>query len=159
MSDSPTPTRRSLRQPAPDATPRERRPRGAAESLATIVLGFESLVVFLGGLAIYGLKALPAPIEQWWGIVAGLVVAVVMVLTTRVLRYPWGIWLGWALQAIVALGAFLVPALGIVALIFGAMYGYATIKGGALDRRNAQRAANPPDEASAPQQPEKANGD
>ena len=45
-------------------------PRGAAESLATIVLGFESVVVFLGGLAIYGLKALPAPIEQWWGIVA-----------------------------------------------------------------------------------------
>ncbi len=128
MSDSPTPARRSAPRPA----------RGAAESLATIVLGFESLVVFLGGLAIYGLKALPAPIEQWWGIVAGAVLAVVMILTTRVLRYPWGIWLGWALQAVVALGAFLVPSLGLVALLFGAMYGYATIKGAALDRRNAR---------------------
>jgi hypothetical protein len=76
-----------------------------------------------------------------------------MVLTTLVLRYPWGIWIGWALQVVVALGAFLVPALGIVAVIFGGMYAYATIKGGALDRRNAQRAATPPT------QPETANGD
>ena len=52
---------------------RQRRARGAAESLATIVLGFESIVVFLGGLAIYGLKALPEPIAHWWGIVAGVV--------------------------------------------------------------------------------------
>ena len=48
-----------------------RRPRGAAESLGSIVLAFESIVVFLGGLAIYGLKALPEPIAQWWGIVGG----------------------------------------------------------------------------------------
>jgi hypothetical protein len=133
--------------PEPEATPPQRRQRGAAESLATIVLGFESLVVFLGGLAIYGLKALPESVPQWWGIVAGVVVAVLMVLTTRVLRYPWGIWLGWVLQGVVALGAILVPSLGLVALIFGAMYAYATIKGAALDRRNAERPQNPTDEA------------
>lgn len=127
--------------------PRARRPRGAAESLATIVLGFESIIAFLGGLAIYGLRALPAPIEPWWGIVAGSVVAVLMILTTRVVRYPWGIALGWVLQVVVALGAIFVPALALVALIFGGMYAYATIKGGALDRRNAQLAANPPEEA------------
>lgn len=127
--------------------PRPRRPRGAAESLAAIVLGFESIIAFLGGLVIYGLRALPEPIAPWWGIVAGTVVAVLMVLATRFLRYPWGIAFGWALQVIVALGAFLVPSLGIVALIFGGMYAYATIKGAALDRRNAQLAANPPEEA------------
>ena len=124
-----------------------RRARGAAESLGAIVLGFESLIAFLAGLVIYGLKALPAPIEPWWGIVAGSVVALLMIATTRMLRHRWGIALGWALQAIVALGAFLVPALAIVAVIFGAMYGYATIKGAALDRRNAHLAANPPEEA------------
>ena len=80
-------------------------------------------------------------------VVAGSVVALLMIATTRVLRHRWGIALGWALQAIVALGAFLVPALAIVAVIFGAMYGYATIKGAALDRRNAHLAANPPEEA------------
>ena len=127
--------------------PKPRRPRGAAESLATIVLGFESIVVFLGGLVVYGLKALPASIEPWWGIVAGAVVAALMMFATRVVRYRWGIVLGWALQAVVLLGAFLVPALAIVALIFGGMYGYATIKGAALDRRNARLAADPPPHA------------
>ena len=126
---------------------RPRRARGAAESLGAIVLGFESLIAFLAGLVIYGLKALPAPIEPWWGIVAGTVVAALMIATTRVLRHRWGVALGWALQVIVALGALLVPALALVAVIFGGMYGYATIKGAALDRRNAQLAANPPEEA------------
>ncbi|MGW9586760.1 DUF4233 domain-containing protein [Microbacterium sp. NPDC055455] len=126
---------------------RPRRARGAAESLGAIVLGFESLIAFLAGLVIYGLKALPAPIEPWWGIVAGTVVAALMIATTRVLRHRWGIALGWALQVIVALGALFVPALALVAVIFGGMYGYATIKGAALDRRNAQLAANPLEEA------------
>ena len=138
---------------SPRRAPRQRRARGARESLASIVLGSESIVVFLGGLVVYGLNALPEPIEQWWGVVAGVVLAVLMLLTAGVVRYRWGIWLGWALQVVVALGAFLVPALAFVALIFGGMYAYATIKGGALDRRNAQLAANPPNE------PGMANGD
>jgi hypothetical protein len=45
------------------------------------------------------------------------------------------------LQGVLALGAILLPALGFVALIFGGMWAYATIKGAALDRRNAQLAA------------------
>ena len=120
---------------------RVRRRRGAAESLGSIVLAFEAVIVFLAGLVIYGLKALPADIEPWWGIVAGTVVAVVMVLTTRFLRFRWGIAVGWLLQVIVALGGFLVPAIAVVALIFGGMWAYATIKGAALDRRNAELAA------------------
>lgn len=121
--------------------PRPRRPRGAAESLGSIVLAFESIIVFLGGLAVYGLKALPESIPQWWGIVAGAALAAVMLLTAGMLRHRWGIALGWALQVVVALGGFLVPALFLVALIFGAMWGYATIKGASLDARNARLAA------------------
>jgi hypothetical protein len=121
--------------------PRPRRARGAAESLGSIVLAFESIIVFLGGLAIFGLKALPESIPQWWGIVAGAVLAVVMILTGRVLRYRWGIILGWVLQVIVALGGFLVPGLFLVAIIFGGMWAYATIKGASLDARNARLAA------------------
>ncbi len=121
--------------------PRVRRRRGAAESLASVVLGFESIIVFLGGLAVYGLGALPDAIPDVWGIVGGVVLAVFMVATTAVLRHRWGIALGWVWQALIALAAFLVPALVIVAVIFGAMYAYATIKGGTLDRRNAAPAA------------------
>ncbi|KAA9086811.1 DUF4233 domain-containing protein [Microbacterium radiodurans] len=121
---------------------RSRRRRGAAESLGSVVLGFESVVVFLGGLTVYGLDPLPAAVPAWWGVVVGSVLAVVMILTAGLLRHRWGIALGWALQVILALGAFLVPALAIVALIFGGMYAYATIKGSALDRRNAALAAD-----------------
>jgi hypothetical protein len=121
--------------------PRPRRSRGAAESLGSIVLAFESIIVFLGGLAVFGLKALPESIPQWWGIVVGSVLALVMLLTAGVLRYRWGIILGWVLQVIVALGGFLVPALFLVAIIFGGMWAYATIKGASLDARNARLAA------------------
>ncbi|MEZ3160837.1 DUF4233 domain-containing protein [Microbacterium sp. BWT-B31] len=121
--------------------PRARRPRGAAESLGSIVLVFESVIVFLGGLVVYGLKVLPTGIAPWWGIVAGAVIAVLMLVTSGLLRYRWAIGLGWVLQVVVALGGLLVPALILIALIFGAMWGYATIKGAALDRRNARLAA------------------
>lgn len=120
---------------------RPRRARGAAESLGSIVLAFESIIVFLGGLVIFGLGALPAGIRPWWGIVAGTVLAVVMILTAGMLRHRWGIVLGWVLQGVVALGGFLVPSLFFVALIFGGMWAYATIKGASLDARNARLAA------------------
>lgn len=123
----------SRREPGP----RARRRRGAAESLGSIVLGFESIVVFLGGLVVFGLRVLPETVPPWWGIVAGTLLALVMVVTAGMLRHRWAIVVGWVLQAVVALGGFLVPALVIVALIFGGMWAYATIKGAALDRRNA----------------------
>jgi hypothetical protein len=122
-------------------SPRERRTRGAAESLGAVVLGFESIIVFLGGLAVFGLRALPDAIAPWWGIVAGTVLALVMAATAGMLRHRWGIALGWVLQVVLALGGFLVPALAVVALVFGGLWAYATIKGASLDRRNAAAAA------------------
>jgi len=123
------------------AAPRPRRRRGAAESLGSIVLVFESIVVFLGGLTVYGLHALPAGIPPWWGIVGGTVLALLMLLTAGVLRHRWGIWLGWVLQGVLVLGGFVLPELAVVGLIFGGMWGYATIKGASLDSRNARLAA------------------
>ena len=117
--------------------PRARRRRGARESLGSIVLGFESIVVFLGGLAVFGLGATPDGIAPWWAIVAGTVLAILMVATAGMLRHRWAIAVGWGLQVVVALGGILEPALVVIALIFGGMWGYATIKGAALDRRNA----------------------
>lgn len=128
---------------APEPASRPRRARGARESLGSVVLGFESIIVFLGGLVVYGLRVLPDGIEPWWGIVAGSVLALVMVVIAGLLRHSWAIVMGWALQVVVFLGGFLVPALFLVALIFGGMWAYATIKGASLDARNARRAAPP----------------
>ncbi|AOX44482.1 DUF4233 domain-containing protein [Microbacterium sp. CFBP 8790] len=129
--------------PRTPRTPRVRRRRGALESLGAVVLGFESIVVFLGGLVVYGLKVLPFGIEPWWGIVGGVVMAVAMVAVAGLLQHRAAIVVGWGLQILLLLGGFLVPALAVVALIFGGMWAYATIKGAALDRQNARRAAHP----------------
>ncbi|BAJ76311.1 allophanate hydrolase subunit 2 [Microbacterium testaceum StLB037] len=123
--------------------PRVRRQRGALESLGAVVLGFESIIVFLGGLVVYGLKVLPFGIEPWWGIVGGVVMALAMVAVAGMLQRRGAVWAGWGLQVLLLLGGFLVPALSVVALIFGGMWAYATIKGAALDRQNARRAASP----------------
>ena len=99
--------------------------------------------MFLGGLVVYGLRVLPDGIEPWWGIIGGSVLALLMVITAGLLRHSWAIAVGWALQVVVLLGGFLVPALVIVAIIFGGMWEYATIKGASLDARNARSAAPP----------------
>ncbi|MDL9979599.1 DUF4233 domain-containing protein [Microbacterium candidum] len=145
-----TPDQKTGRQPRP------RRARGAAESLGSIVLAFESIIVFLAGLVVYGLKATPPGIEPWWGIVGGAVVAVLMLVVSGLLRYRWAIVVGWLLQVVVALAAFWVPAILVIAVIFGGMWAYATIKGASLDRRNARLAREA--EASTPEEPESSNG-
>lgn len=122
---------------------RPRRRRGAAESLGSIVLAFESVIVFLGGLVVFGLKALPEPIPPWWGVVGGTLLAVLMILTGGLLRYRWGIVLGWILQVLVALTALIIPALLVVAIVFGGMWAFATIKGASLDARSTRPTADP----------------
>lgn len=124
--------------------PRPRRVRGAQESLAQVVLAFESIVVFLAGLVVYGLDALPEGVASWWGIVGGSTVALVMLLVSGTVRWRGGIVVGWVLQVVLASAAVLVPAILIVALLFGGMWAYATIKGAALDRHNARLAAEEP---------------
>ncbi|WP_424935906.1 MULTISPECIES: DUF4233 domain-containing protein [Bacteria] len=116
-----------------------RRPRGLAEKLGSIVLGFEAIVVALGGLTIYGLRVLPEDVEPWWAIVGGGVVAVTMIVTAGLLAKRAGVVLGWVLQAIVLASAFLVPAMLVIALIFGGMWAYAMIVGGRADRAAAHR--------------------
>ncbi|PZU36334.1 MAG: DUF4233 domain-containing protein, partial [Microbacterium sp.] len=75
----------------------------------------------------------------WWGIVGGTLVAVLMLATSGFVHTRAGIVTGWVLQAIVALSAFLVPAMLLIALIFGGMWAFATIQGPRIEAR-ARRA-------------------
>ena len=107
------------------------------------MLGFESIVVFLVGLTIFGLKALPDGIPDWWAIVGGSVLALACIAVAGLITKPWAIAAGWVIQALVALTAFFEPSILFVVLVFGGMWAYATIKGASLDARNARRAAPP----------------
>lgn len=116
------------------ATPRPA--RTLTQKLGAVVLGFEAVVVFLAGLTVFGLRALPASIPPWWAIIGGLLVALAMIATAGAITRPGAIAVGWALQGVVALSALLVPAIALVVLIFGGMWAYATIVGGRADRQN-----------------------
>ena len=125
-------------------TPRRpRKPRTLVQKLGAVVLGFESLVVFLAGLTIYGLGALePTGLPDWWGIVWGSVMAVLMIALAGLMQRPFAVPAGWVLQGLVAAGAILVPAILLVALVFGTMWGYATIAGARIDAQHAAAASD-----------------
>jgi hypothetical protein len=115
------------------ATPRRaRRTRTMRESLGSIVLGFELIIVFLGALVLFGLQSLPAAVALGGG--AALVV--LMIVAIGLLRYPIGIIIGWAVQLIVIAAGLLVPAFFIVGAIFAAMWTYVMIVGGRIDHRD-----------------------
>lgn len=117
------------------STPRTRAPRTLTQKLGSIVLGFEAIIVFLAGLTVYGLKALPESIPPWWGIVGGSVLAVAMIVLAGAIARPGAIVVGWVMQVLVLAAAFLVPTIALVALIFGGMWAYATIVGARVDRK------------------------
>jgi len=118
---------------------RPRRQRSLRESLGSIVLGFELLVVFLGALVLFGLKSLPAAVALGGG--AALIV--LMILAIALLRNTVGVVLGWIVQLVLVAAGLLVPAFFIVGAIFTAMWAYCMIAAARIDRNNqAARAAD-----------------
>ena len=117
--------------------------RTLAQKLGAVVLGFEAMVALLAGLVLHGLDVLPKGIPSWWGIVAGAVVAVALIIVAGAITRPWAFPAGWVLQGVIALGALFEPAILFAVLIFGGMWAYATIGGARIDRK---RPAGPPAE-------------
>lgn len=144
---------RASRRPAA----RARRRRGPVESVAAIVLGFESIIVFLGGLVVFGLHAL-APVPALAG---GVGIALAMMIDTAFVRHRAGIALGWALQAVVIASGLLVPAMAIVGVLFTALWAYAIIAASRLERRVAPdptaAGAAPPGPPEPPEPTERAS--
>ncbi|WP_424465363.1 DUF4233 domain-containing protein [Pseudoclavibacter helvolus] len=118
-------------------TPRNRtrlpRQRSIREVIGSIFLGFELFVVFLGTLLVFGMRVLePVP-----AFALGASFAVLIVVTIRLLRYEWGIWLGWAVQVLLVAAGFLHPGMFIVGALFLASWTYFMWKGGQIDRQRA----------------------
>jgi hypothetical protein len=115
------------------AQPRRRRARSATESLLSIVLGLEAILVFFVALTVFRFGAL-SPALAFGG---GAVLIVVLVLVGRMLRFSWGVWLGWFLQVLLIAIGFLVPLMFYIGAGFAAIWIYCFIVGRRLDRRNA----------------------
>jgi hypothetical protein len=135
MSDATTP------EPSP-----ARLPRSIRQTLASLVLAFEIIIVFLAALVIWGL----APTENgtlglppWVALAAGGVLIILLVLTIGLLRYRWGYTVGWVLQVLIIAAGFLNPAMFFVGALFGGMWWYCMIAGARIDRERTASIADP----------------
>jgi len=118
--------------------PRPRRQRSVTEMLLSIVLGLEAVLVFFVTLTAFGLRALEAPLAFGGG--AALLVA--LLVAGRLLMYPWGVWVGWALQAVLLATGLLIPIMYFIAACFLAIWIYCFVKGRQIDRQKAAFAAD-----------------
>ncbi|WP_165064270.1 DUF4233 domain-containing protein [Marisediminicola senii] len=125
---------RSASRPAP-------RRRGATESLLSVVLVLESLLVFFVTLVVFALDVLePTP-----AFVGGGLFFVATLVLARLQRFEWAIWLGWVVQALLIASGFLVPMMFFIGVGFAALWTYCYITGRRLDIRNsAFPPADPP---------------
>jgi hypothetical protein len=119
---------------------RPRRERTAAESLLSIVLVLEAIVVFFVALTVYGLEQLPAGIALGGGAALILILA----LGSRMVRSPIGLWIGWALQGVLVLLGLVNPVMWVVGAGFAGLWVFCFVRGRQLDRaKAAYRAAYP----------------
>ena len=111
-------------------------PRSVKRSLATILLGFETVVVFLGAVVTLGLVSVetePGPVSRLGVIIGGILLCAAMVTLIGLLRYSWSYPVGWGLQAIIIATGFVTPAMFFVGALFAAMWTYCMITGSRID--------------------------
>ena len=112
---------------------RVRRVRSASESLLSIALLLEAVLVFFVVMVAFGLRVLPTPLVFGGG--AALVV--LLLIAGRIAGRPVGVCIGWVLQvALIALGT-LLPLMYFIGAIFAAIWIYCFVTGRRLDRRKA----------------------
>jgi hypothetical protein len=111
--------------------------RSSKRLLASIVLGFESFVVFFATLAAFGLKSADAsdslPGIQWiWAI--GLSWAILCILTPGILSRPLGYWVGSVLQAGILFSGFYLWGMFIIGAALVGLWIWALVAGSTIDR-------------------------
>ncbi len=126
-----------------------RRPRSVTESLLSIVLVIEAVVLFFAGLVAFGLKVLEPAFPAWVALPAAAVAILVLLATTRVVRFAWGIGFGWVLQAgLIALGL-LLPVMYLVGAGFTLFWIFCFTRGRHIDAaRSAPESSTPEGEPS-----------
>ncbi|PPF14935.1 DUF4233 domain-containing protein [Rathayibacter sp. AY1C3] len=117
---------------------RPRRSRTVRESLGSIVLGFEAVIVFLATLVAFGLKAADPVVV----LVGGAVVCLALVATLGLLNRPVGFRIGWVLQFVIVASGLLVPIMYVIGAAFVALWTYCMVTGTRLDAQT-RRAAEP----------------
>ena len=127
-----------------DARPaRIRRERSLVETLLSITLGLEAVMIFFAALVVFGLARLD---PNWLALVYGGAFMLVLVLAAAVQRWAWGVWVGAALQLAIIATGLLEPMMFLVGALFTALWVYCFVRGRQID---AQKTAWRAQQASA----------
>jgi hypothetical protein len=114
-----------------------RKSKSSKRALASIVLSFESFVIFFATLAAFGLKSadpasnLPSTTAIW---AIGLSFAIAAILTPAVLRSAAGYLVGWVIQAALLVSGFWLWGMFLIGAILVGMWTWALIAGGTIDK-------------------------
>ena len=112
------------------------RNRSTKATLGSLVMVFQSVVVFFATLVGFGLQVYPNP-AVIWGV--GLGLSVLLMIFPAVLGKPGTYPLGWILQgAVVCLGIW-VPLMYLLGAIFLGMWAWGMIAGGTIDKARAAK--------------------
>jgi len=119
---------------------RVKRERSVSESLLSIVLALEAILVFFALLTAFGLGS-AHPALAFGG---GGALIVVLILAGRLVRYDWGVWLGWALQFVIIATGILLPLMYVIGAGFLALWIFCFVRGRQIDAQKADYFRNNP---------------
>jgi len=109
------------------------RNKSTQRTLGSMLMAFESFVVFFATLVAFGLKVADGPIV--WAI--GLSLSFLLIMTPAILGKKFSYAWGWFLQlVVVALGVW-VPLMYVLGGIFVCLWAWAMIAGGTIDKARA----------------------
>lgn len=126
---------------------RPRRERSAREQLLSTVLALEAVVVVFATFVAYGLSG----IDPFVVFVAGGALIAVLFVVAALQRYPWAVWLGWAMQLVLLSTALIIPMMVVVMIVFGGMWIWAFVRVRQIEAAQAaQSGADAPGDESRP---------
>ena len=112
------------------------RNRSTKATLGSLVMVFQSVVVFFATLVGFGLQVHPDP-AVIWGV--GLGLSVLLMIFPAILGKPGTYLLGWILQGMVLSLGIWVPLMYLLGAIFLAMWAWGMIAGGTIDKARAAK--------------------
>lgn len=103
------------------------------------------MTVFFGGLVARQLEVATGDPDGRANayLVGGIALAVLCILVSGLLRRPGGVWLGWGVQVLTLASALVLPAMVIVAAIFGALWWLCLSQGHKMDQLTTARESAP----------------
>jgi hypothetical protein len=118
--------------------------------MGATVLGGQSIIVFFGALVARGVSLAESSGPATAYLAVGSALAAACLIAAGLMRTPYGVTLGWLIQAATFVSALVVPMMAIVGVIFTALWVTCLVQGHRVDETQAKWAAQADREAEPP---------